>query len=97
MLAYYANPYASRNDIREYTKEELLKPEKVMELFDYCQILEAYITEEGWDFLIQNYGYAGLYAMDQKSGWLSEKSDENTLEEYVKWVKYEMGKEAKND
>ena len=44
MLACYLYPFVQNRDVREYTKEDLLKPEKVEELFDYCQILEAYIT-----------------------------------------------------
>ena len=67
------------------------KPEKVEELFDYCQILEAYITKKGWQFLIENYGYDRLYEIDKRSGWLTERSSESSIEEYIEWVKYEIG------
>ncbi|MBE6850771.1 MAG: hypothetical protein E7504_03385 [Ruminococcus sp.] len=63
-----------------------MKPEIVEELFDYCQILEAYITKKGWAFLIEYYGYEKLYEIDKKSGWL----DNETLEEYISSVQYEI-------
>ena len=69
MLAYYYYPFKGNQELREYTKEELMDPNKVEELFDYCQILEAYITKEGWEFLIRHYGYEKLYEIDKKSGW----------------------------
>ena len=40
----------------EYTAADLEQPDKVIELFGYCGILEGLITKEGWDFLIQLYG-----------------------------------------
>ena len=91
MLACYLYPFVQNRDVREYTKEDLLKPEKVEELFDYCQILEAYITKKGWQFLIENYGYDRLYEIDKRSGWLTERSSESSIEEYIEWVKYEIG------
>ena len=90
MLAYYFYPFVSNQNILEYTKEDLMNPEKVEELFDYCQILEAYITKSGWRFLIDYYGYEKLYEIDKRSGWLSDHSFEDTLEEFIEWVKYEI-------
>ena len=90
MLAYYLYPFVQNRDVREYTKEDLLKPEKVEELFDYCQILEAYITKTGWQFLIESYGYDKLYEIDKRSGWLSDRSTESNLEEYIEQIKYEI-------
>ena len=86
MLAYYHYPFVPNQDLREYTKEELTDPKIVEELFDYCQILEAYITKQGWAFLIEHYGYEKLYEIDKKSGWL----DDDTLEEYIASVEYEI-------
>ena len=86
MLAYYHYPFVQNQDLREYTKEELTDPKIVEELFDYCQILEAYITKQGWAFLIEHYGYEKLYEIDKKSGWL----DDDTLEEYIASVEYEI-------
>ena len=86
MLAYYHYPFVQNQDYREYTRDELMKPEIVEELFDYCQILEAYITKKGWAFLIEYYGYEKLYEIDKKSGWL----DDETLEEYISSVQYEI-------
>lgn len=89
-LAYYIYPWGNKHNYREYTKEELMNPETVKKIFDYCQILEAYITKQGWQFLIDYYGYEKLYEIDRKSGWLSGHSDNDCLEEYIEWVKYEI-------
>ena len=86
MLAYYFYPFVPNQDYREYTQEELQDPAIVEELFDYCQILEAYITKKGWAFLIDHYGYEKLYEIDKRSGWI----DAETLEEYREWVRYEV-------
>lgn len=86
MLAYYFYPFEENQKYREYTEEELMNPKVVEEVFDYCQILEAYISKEGWSFLIDHYGYEKLYEIDKKSGWF----DEDTLEEFIETVKQEM-------
>lgn len=70
---------------KTYDESELKNPHKVVELFDYCQILLAYITKSGWDFLINHYGYKELFKLNKKSEWL----DCNTIEEYVDCIKYE--------
>ncbi len=91
MLAYYHYPFVPNRDIREYTEEDLRNPDRVEELFDYCQIFEAYITKSGWEFLIQHYGYEKLHEIDKRSGWLSERCDNsNDVDEYIEWVKHEM-------
>ena len=90
MLAFYLYPFEPRNKSIapvEYTKEELMSPSKVEELFDYCQILEAYITRAGWEFLIQVHGYEGLYEINQRSGWFPE---EESLEEFKLIIQGEM-------
>lgn len=90
MLAFYLYPFEPRNESIapvEYTKEELMSPSKVEELFDYCQILEAYITRAGWEFLIQVHGYEGLYKINQRSGWFPE---EESLEEFKLTIQGEM-------
>lgn len=86
MLAYYFYPFVPNQNVLEYTKEQLMNPKIVEELFDYCQILEAYITKKGWFFLIDYYGYERLYEIDKASGWI----DADTLEEYKEWVKYKI-------
>lgn len=86
MLAFYLYPFVPNQDIKEYTKEDLMNPNKVEELFDYCQILEAYITKSGWEFLIQHYGYEKLYEINNKSGWL----DADNLDDFISWVEYEI-------
>lgn len=86
MLAYYHYPFVDNQNFIEYTKEDLTVPSKVEELFDYCQILEAYITKSGWDFLIQYYGYDKLYQIDKKSGWF----DAENLEEFQLCIQAEI-------
>lgn len=74
MLAFYHYRFVQNQNFKEYTKEDLSDISEVEKLFDYCQILEAYITKSGWDYLIQRYGYEGLYNIDQKSGWFNAES-----------------------
>jgi len=85
-MAFYHYSFEDNQNFTEYSKEELTDVKKVEELFDYCQILEAYITKSGWEFLISYYGYDKLFEMDQKSGW----HDAATVEEYVSEIDYEM-------
>lgn len=56
-------------------------------LFDYCQILEAYITKSGWLFLINHYGYEKLFEIDKRSRWF----DEDTIESFIERVQYYLG------
>jgi len=48
----------------EYTAADLEQPDKVIELFGYCGILEGLITKEGWDFLIQLWN---MFSMKKRS------------------------------
>lgn len=82
MLAFYHYPFVQNQGIREYTKADLSHASKVEELFDYCQILEAYITKSGWEYLIRRYGYDGLYEIDRRSGWF----DTDSLEEFEQCI-----------
>lgn len=86
MLAFYHYPFVPNKDFKEYTEEDLTNPDKVEELFDYCQILEAYITVSGWKFLIRHYGYEKLYEINNKSGWLWA----DDLNDFISCVEYEM-------
>ena len=52
-----------------YREEDLRDPALVEELFDYCQILYAVISKEGWDFLLSTHGLEDLYRIDCRSGW----------------------------
>ena len=96
MLAYYFYPFEPNHNISEYTEEDLRDPVTIEQLFDYCQILEGYITKSGWQYLIDTYSYERLYEIDKRSGWLSGRSDNDTLEEYIQWVKYEMSISEEN-
>jgi hypothetical protein len=66
-----------------YYREDLETPAQVVALFDYCQILEATIFEPGWQFLLDRYGWAGLFEINQLSGWF----DSESLEEFESDVK----------
>lgn len=49
------------------------------------QILLAVISKEGWEFLIQQYGYEKLFEINIKSGWI----DCETLNEFIEAFEYE--------
>lgn len=66
LLAFYIYPLPKGI---EYTKEQLNDVNKVEELFDYEQILEACITKKGWEYLLNEHGYETLFKIDSKSGW----------------------------
>ena len=83
MLAYYHYPFVQNQNYREYIKDDLMKLEVVEELFDYCQILEAYITKKGWEFLIDYYGYEKLYEIDKKVVGLMMKRLKNILHQFI--------------
>ncbi|WGU96574.1 hypothetical protein QJQ58_10195 [Paenibacillus dendritiformis] len=65
-----------------YYESDLINANTVETLFDYCQIGEAIIMEEGWQFLIRQHGIPSLFAMNAKSGWL----DCENAEEFVAWI-----------
>lgn len=85
VLAYYYYPSVGNHDFMEYSKEDLMNEKTLETIFDYAQILEAYITPKGWDFLIQYYGYDKLFQIDKRSGWF----DEDTIYEYIERVNLE--------
>lgn len=68
-----------------YYNHSLGKEFYVKVLFDFCQILEATIFPEGWDFLLSNYGLKRLYEIDEKSGWF----DRNSTEEWLESILYQ--------
>ena len=64
---------------KAYTEEDVKTLKDVEELFDYCQIYEATISKEGWNYLVETFGMEGLYEADKKSGWFNSES----FEEFV--------------
>ena len=54
-----------------FSEKDIQSIDDVIMLFDYCQILEASITKNGWDYLIDKFGFDGLFEADKKSGWFS--------------------------
>ncbi|KKO54659.1 hypothetical protein [Paenibacillus sp. DMB20] len=65
-----------------YYYSDLIDKEKVEQLFDYCQILEANIFKEGWELLITYHGFKTLFEINEKSGWF----DCENLDEYKLYV-----------
>lgn len=71
-LAWYRWP---EPDGTHYDEADLADPKKVEQVFDYCQILLASITKEGWRFLIKTHALSGLIAINKRSGWFDEEDD----------------------
>lgn len=69
-----------------YTEADIQTVDDVVRLFDYCQIWEAYITKEGWNYLIEKFGMNELYEADIRSGWFECPS----VEEFAEAVACEM-------
>ena len=82
-LAWYMYPEPKGTN---YYEEDLKNPDKVVEIFDYCQILLAFITKSGWEFLISHHGYEVLYDLNNKSDWL----DCMSIGDYKAAIEYEM-------
>ena len=72
-------------EVTSFTFDDLSCSDNVEKLFDYMQILLAVISKEGWDFLIQKYGYERLFEINNRSGWI----DCETIEEFIEAIKYE--------
>ncbi len=66
-----------------YTQEDLQTAHDVECLFDYCQILEAQITAQGWQFLIKQYGVEGLLSINERSGWWDGDTEGEAREELL--------------
>jgi len=70
----------------EYFESDLVTDKQIIELFDYCQILEAIINEEGWIHLIENFEFEKLFEFNNISGWI----DCESLSEYELYVQAEL-------
>lgn len=88
-MAFYIYPFPKGTS---YTAKELSCSDTVETLFDYMQILDAVIYKEGWDFLIQQYGYQKLFEINNRSEWLACE----TLEEFIELLAYERESAPKN-
>lgn len=77
-LAWYMYPEPTG---KYYTQLELKNPDVVEEVFDYCQILLATITARGWWFLLDTHGVDGLLEINERSGWFSDDSREEAIED----------------
>lgn len=77
ILAIHIHPLP--NGIRLY-KKDLDNEEKVLLLFDSCQILRSGIFAEGWHYLLEKFGLIKLYQIDLRSGWFDTENKEDWLE-----------------
>lgn len=95
MLAYYRLGHSlmdkNLSNIVEFTEDDMIDLEKARIICNrYCGY-DIHITKSGWDFLIEHYGFEGLYEIDKSCNFgfyhwhLSEHSD-NRLEAYKKWI-----------
>ena len=71
----------------QYTEEDIKTIDDVVRLFDYCQILEAYISKDGWNYLIDRFGLNELFEADKRSGWF----DCTSIEEFAEVITTEIG------
>ena len=82
-LAFYVYPLPQGTS---FTANDLSEPGNVEMLFDYMQIFLASISKEGWQFLIQQYGYEKLFEINIKSDWI----DCEELDEFIEALEYEI-------
>ena len=66
-------------DGTSYYAEHLQTDAQIVSLFDYCQILEAYITAQGWKFLFDRFGSKKLFQLAIQSAWFDEEDGEDFL------------------
>ena len=81
-LAFYVYPLPQGTS---FTADDLSVPGNVEMLFNYMQIWLAAISKEGWEFLIQQYGYEKLFEINIKSDWI----DCEELDEFIEALEYE--------
>ena len=62
-----------------YFEKDLIVRNKVIELFDYCQIFEAIIYDIGWEFLFKNYSLKELIDIDKESSWFDDEDTGETI------------------
>ena len=83
LLAY---KFEGRRHEKKYHAGDLRRKEHVIELFDYCQLLLAYITPSGWQYLITTFGYDDLFAWNSESGWMDCRDIEefkSDIQQYI--------------
>ena len=70
LLAWYQYPKPDGTSFYD-----LSDPAIVEIIFDYCQILLAYVTKEGWQSLVKVHGIEGLLVINKRSGWFDEEDN----------------------
>ena len=68
-----------------YTEDDIKTVDDIVNLFDYCQISEAVISKNGWDYLIEKFGMDKLFLADKKSSWF----DCDSMEDFINAIEYE--------
>ncbi|AFM04156.1 hypothetical protein Fleli_1757 [Bernardetia litoralis DSM 6794] len=76
ILAYHKFPLPNGTD---YFGKDLNSSKDVVNLFNYCQILEANILETGWEFLFKKYSLKEFIEIDKESGWFDDEDEGETL------------------
>lgn len=76
-----------------YSDETVKTISDVIEIFDYCQIAEAMISKNGWEYLVEKFGLTELYRADKISGWF----DCESIEEFVDALEYEKNTAYNNE
>lgn len=74
------NIYPLPNGIR-YSKSDLLNGDILIDIFNYCQILEATIFPAGWELILGGYTLDELLKLNTISGWLDVDNIEDLLSE----------------
>ncbi len=93
MLAYRRLEFSlmdkNLSNIEEYTENDLADPETIKIICNmYCAYI-IHITKTGWNFMIEHYGYEGLYEIDKSCdhGFYSwHRDSDNSFEAYKKWI-----------
>ena len=63
----------------EYFREDVDNYDKLLEIFDFCQILEASILPGGWAYIFSNLEIEQLIKRAKESGWFDEITNEEVL------------------
>lgn len=70
-------------DGTDYFEIDFSSSSGLIEIFDYCQILEAVILKEGWRYLFTGLKVDEVVTCCRKSGWLEDESDDEVIENLI--------------
>ncbi len=94
MLAYREKHHSliarDLSHIEEYTKEDLMKSDEIELIYRCIYRYDIHITKSGWEFLIEYYGYEGLYEIDKSCKCFHatclKKGKNDGLKDYIEWI-----------